>query len=114
MALLGTFRKGIDDVLLRVKGSKQLFPASVMMEIRYPPNGDIEQVNLVPSVDTDSIPTNEFQSEPPIDISARPFGTATVRTEAADTEEKFAQRVDSIKIISGYGQNYGEDYGNGM
>ena len=113
MVLLGTFSEETEDVLLRVKGNRQLDPASIEMQIRYD-GGLTEDLIVVEDVDTDSIPTNEFKNAPPLDLEGKPTGTATVRTLGKDTQGRLGSRSDTIKILSNYGRNYGRDYGNGL
>ncbi len=113
MVLLGTFREEDQDVQLRVKGDKQLDPSSVEMQVRFD-GGLTEDLVMVDDGDSDGIPTNEFKNAPPLDLTGKPTGTATVRTLAKDTAGRLGSRLDTIRIISGYGRNYGRDYGNGL
>lgn len=113
MVLLGTFREEDQDVQLRVKANKQLDPASVEMQVRFD-GGLTEDLAIVDDGDSDSIANNEFRNAPPLDLTGKPVGIATVRTLAKDTAGRLGSRLDTIRIVSGYGRNYGSDYGNGM
>jgi len=113
MANLGTFKESTDSALIRVKGSIQLAPATVAVQVRFD-GGETVDLPLVADADTDGIPTNEFKNDPPLALAGHNPGFATVKTSAKDTLDRLGQRIDTIKITSEYGRNYGRDYGNGM
>jgi hypothetical protein len=113
MASLGEFREFYDKVRIHVRGNRQLDPASVAVQARFA-DAEIVDLTMVQEADTDAIPTNEFKSDPDLDLTDKRTGFATIRTMANDTMMRPAQRLDTIRVKSTYGRNYGQDYGNGL
>lgn len=113
MALLGTFREGIDSVRFRMKGSEPLSPPDVTLDVT-PLSQAAEPQTVVPDTDTDGIPNNEYKNDPVFGTAGKNLGLATVDYAAEDLSGNPSSRVDVVKLISSYGRNYGEDYGNGL
>jgi len=113
MAFLGNFREGIEKIRFHLKADRPLIPASVYMTVVHiglPP----EPLVIVPDTDSDPIPDNEFKNSPDLNITSKPLGIAALQFGAADTHARSTQVVDTFRVTSSYGRNYGEDYGNGL
>ena len=113
MALLGGFREGIDKVRFHLKADRQLAPQTVQIEVAFA-GGPFIPLPVVADANTDLISNNEFKNSPDLDLIDEDLGVATVKYGAVSINGKSALRQETIKVISSYGRNYGEDYGNGL
>ena len=114
MALIGRVREFFEQAKFRVITNKGVGPASVFNMIRFAGETVDVPIPMVPEPDTDGIPDNEYVSADDLETEDQPLGIAVLSYGATDFGMNSAVGSDTIRVVSTYGRNYGEDYGNGI
>jgi len=109
--ILGDFKEGIEDPLLKIKANEPLKHSTIII-VATPPGGMAVQLPAVPTPNTDGIDDNEFQAL--WDIEDLPLGTAQIQVTAEDRAGLPGQADGTLTIKSSYGRNYAEAYGDGL
>jgi hypothetical protein len=113
MAFLGNVREGLDKAKFRMRASRSVVPVTVFMLVFLPGDPPLT-LPTSPDSDTDMIANNEFKNTVDLDLTNKALGLASIRYGATDGNGKQSVRVDTFRVASSYGRNYGEAYGEGL
>lgn len=113
MAFLGKVREGIEKARFHMRASRSVVPVTVFMLVFLPGDPPLT-LPVVADPDTDMVANNEFKNLPDLDLTDKLLGMASIRYGATDGNGKQSVKVDTFRVASSYGRNYGEAYGEGL
>jgi hypothetical protein len=113
MAFLGNVREGIENARFHLRASRAVVPVTVFM-IVFLPGAPALVLPTTADLDGDLIPNNEYKNIVDLDVTDTQLGLASIQYGATDGNSKQSVRADTFRVMSSYGRNYGEAYGEGL